>query len=176
MSQPATSDTWRRTGPGHRWAIRSKSRPPAAALGDGRDAGRPLLIGSVKTNIGHLEAAAGIAGVIKVILSLEHEELPKHLHFQNPSPHIPWDRLPVRVVEEATAWERNDRPRIAGVSSFGFSGTNAHVILEEAPEEVGQAAAAPVGASRTTGASACFRCRHAARPPWCRSLTDTAAG
>ncbi len=105
----------------------------AAVLGDGRDASQPLLIGSVKTNIGHLEAAAGIAGVIKVILSLEHEVLPKHLNFQNPSPHIPWDGLAVRVVNEATAWERNDRPRIAGVSSFGFSGTNAHVILEEAP-------------------------------------------
>ena len=59
---------------------------------------RPLLIGSVKTNIGHLEAAAGIAGVIKVILSLENETLPKHLHFENPSPHIPWDRLAVEVV------------------------------------------------------------------------------
>jgi acyl transferase domain-containing protein/acyl carrier protein len=115
----------------------------AAVLGDGREAGRPLLIGSVKTNIGHLEAAAGIAGVIKVILSLEHEVLPKHLNFQNPSPHIPWDRLAVRVVNEATAWERNGRPRIAGVSSFGFSGTNAHVILEEAPEVAGQLVAAP---------------------------------
>ncbi len=69
----------------------------AAVLGDGRDPSRPLLIGSVKTNIGHLEAAAGIAGVIKVILSLEHEVLPKHLNFRNPSPHIPWDQLPVRV-------------------------------------------------------------------------------
>jgi acyl transferase domain-containing protein len=115
----------------------------AAVLGDGREAGQPLLIGSVKTNIGHLEAAAGIAGVIKVILSLEHEVLPKHLNFQNPSPHIPWDRLAVRVVNEATAWERNGRPRIAGVSSFGFSGTNAHVILEEAPDVAGRLAAAP---------------------------------
>ena len=114
--------------------IRSKSRQPAAALGAGRDANRPLLIGSVKTNIGHLEAAAGIAGLIKVILSLEHEVLPQHLHFQNPSPHIPWDRLPVRVVDEAIPWERDGRPRIAGVSSFGFSGTNAHVIVEEAPD------------------------------------------
>ncbi|AGB20664.1 polyketide synthase family protein [Mycobacterium sp. JS623] len=102
-------------------------------LGAGRESGNPLLIGSVKTNIGHLEAAAGIAGVIKVILSLENELLPQHLHFQNPSPHIPWDRLAVQVVKEATAWERNGRPRIAGVSSFGFAGTNAHVILEEAP-------------------------------------------
>ena len=99
-----------------------------AVLGDGRDANRPLLIGSVKTNIGHLEAAAGIAGLIKVILSLEHEELPKHLHFEKPSPHIPWDRLPVRVVDEALPWARDGRPRIAGISSFGFSGTNAHVI------------------------------------------------
>ena len=73
-----------------------------AVFGDGRDANRPLLIGSVKTNIGHLEAASGIAGLIKVALALEHEVLPKHLHFHRPSPYIPWDRLPVRVVDEAT--------------------------------------------------------------------------
>ncbi len=106
----------------------------AAVLGRGRDAGNPLLIGSAKTNIGHLEAAAGVAGVLKVVLSLENQELPKHLNFRNPSPHIPWDRIPVRVVDEAVSWERGERPRIAGVSSFGFSGTNAHVIIEEAPQ------------------------------------------
>ncbi|BBX10493.1 type I polyketide synthase [Mycolicibacterium aichiense] len=105
----------------------------AAALGKGRDAGQPLLIGSAKTNIGHLEAAAGVAGVLKVVLSLEHSELPPHLNFTNPSPHIPWDRIPVQVVDKLRPWERSERPRIAGVSSFGFSGTNAHVILEEAP-------------------------------------------
>src|SRR5882757_7925893 len=110
-----------------------EAQAAGAVLGAGRDPGRPLLIGSVKTNIGHLEADARIAGVIKVILSLEHETLPKHLHFENPSPHIPWDRLPVQVVQEATPWERNGMPRIAGVSSFGFAGTNAHVIIEEAP-------------------------------------------
>ena len=104
-----------------------------AVFGDGRDANRPLLIGSVKTNIGHLEAASGIAGLIKVALALEHEVLPKHLHFTEPSPYIPWDSLPVRVVDEATPWRRSGRPRIAGVSSFGFSGTNAHVVVEEAP-------------------------------------------
>ena len=115
-----------------------------AALGIGRDPSRPLLVGSVKTNIGHLEAAAGIAGLIKVILSLEHEELPKHLHFENPSPHIPWNRLPVRVVDKALPWVRDGRPRIAGISSFGFSGTNSHVIIQEAPAEVGQVSGAPV--------------------------------
>src|SRR5258708_2842132 len=120
-----------------------EAQAAGAAFGVGREASRPLLIGSAKTNIGHLEAAAGIAGVIKVILSLEHETLPKHLHFKNPSPHIPWDRLAVEVVKEATAWERNGRPRIAGISSFGFAGTNAHVILEEAPEEAARPAAAP---------------------------------
>lgn len=125
-----------------------EAQAAGAVLGAGREPGRPLLIGSVKTNIGHLEAAAGIAGVIKVILSLEHGLLPQHLHFRNPSPHIPWDRLAVQVVKEATAWERNGRRRIAGVSSFGFAGTNAHVIVEEAPDEAGRAAVAPSPADR----------------------------
>jgi acyl transferase domain-containing protein/D-arabinose 1-dehydrogenase-like Zn-dependent alcohol dehydrogenase/acyl carrier protein len=123
-------------------------RAAAAALGAERAAERPLLIGSAKTNIGHLEAAAGVAGVLKVVLALEHSELPKHLNFRNPSPHIPWDRIPVRVVEEAMAWEHSERPRIAGVSSFGFSGTNAHVIIEEAPSissQAPQASPAPAG-------------------------------
>ena len=105
----------------------------AAVLGQGRGADRPLLIGSVKTNIGHLEAAAGIAGLIKVILAMEHGVIPKHLHFQKPNPHIAWERLPVKVTSEATAWPAGRK--IAGVSSFGFSGTNAHVIIEEAPAE-----------------------------------------
>ncbi len=121
-----------------------EAQAAGAVLGTGREPSEPLLMGSVKTNIGHLEAAAGIAGVIKVILSLENELLPQHLHFQNPSPHIPWDRLAVQVVKEATAWERNGRPRIAGISSFGFAGTNAHVILEEAPEQAAPPPAAPV--------------------------------
>ncbi|HET9890263.1 MAG TPA: type I polyketide synthase, partial [Mycobacterium sp.] len=85
--------------------------------------------------------AAGIAGLIKVILSLEHEVLPQHLHFRNPSSHIPWDRLPVRVVDEALPWARDGRPRIAAISSFGFSGTNSHVIVQEAPDSTAVAAA-----------------------------------
>ena len=66
-------------------------------------------------------------------MSLQHEVLPQNLHFENPSPHIPWDSLPVRVVDKAIPWQANGRPRRAGVSSFGFSGTNAHVLIEEAP-------------------------------------------
>ncbi|MGZ6779322.1 MAG: type I polyketide synthase, partial [Mycobacterium sp.] len=107
----------------------------AAAYGTSRDADRPLLMGSVKSNIGHLESASGAAGLIKVVLSLQHDVLPRSLHFDTPSPHIPWDSLPVRVVDKATPWQPNGRPRRAGVSSFGFTGTNAHVLIEEAPAQ-----------------------------------------
>ena len=93
----------------------------------------PLLIGSVKTNIGHLEASSGIAGLIKVVLALQHQEIPPQLHFERPNPHISWDDLPVAVVTKPMPWARGERRRMAGVSSFGFSGTNAHVVLEEAP-------------------------------------------
>ncbi|NJK63157.1 MAG: SDR family NAD(P)-dependent oxidoreductase, partial [Synechococcaceae cyanobacterium SM2_3_1] len=93
----------------------------------------PLWVGSIKTNIGHSEAAAGIAGLIKVILALQHEQMPAHLHFQTPNPHIPWDELPLQVVQESQVWPRGEKPRVAGISSFGFSGTNAHVVIQEAP-------------------------------------------
>jgi acyl transferase domain-containing protein/acyl-CoA synthetase (AMP-forming)/AMP-acid ligase II len=106
------------------------------ALRPERDPGDPLWVGSVKTNIGHLEAAAGISGLIKVALSLWYGRIPAHLHFEAPSPHIPWDQLPVRVPTRAVEWEPRHRSRIAGVSSFGFSGTNAHVVLEQAPPDV----------------------------------------
>lgn len=99
-----------------------------------RAADRPLMIGSVKTNLGHLEAAAGMAGVIKVVLALQHEQIPPTLHFEQPSPQIDWSRCPVEVATRLTAWRSDGRPRRAGVSSFGFSGTNAHVVLEQAPQ------------------------------------------
>ena len=102
-----------------------------AVFGPGRQ--EPLRLGAVKTNIGHLEPAAGVAGLIKVILSLLHEELPPNLHFQRPNPYIPWERMPVQVVSERSTWKRSSRKRVAGLSAFGFSGTNAHVIIEEAP-------------------------------------------
>ena len=103
----------------------------AAALAEGRTANSPLLVGSVKTNIGHLEAASGIAGLIKVVLAIQHGSIPRQLHFETPNPHIAWDDLPVAIVTETIGWPAGRR--IAGVSSFGMSGTNAHVILEEPP-------------------------------------------
>ncbi|PAJ81434.1 non-ribosomal peptide synthetase [Burkholderia ubonensis] len=105
----------------------------ATVFGAGRDAGKRLRVGSVKTNIGHTESAAGIAGVIKVVLSLNHERIPAHLHFRHPSPLVRWDELPIEICAEASAWPRGAQPRRAGVSAFGASGTNAHLVLEEAP-------------------------------------------
>jgi polyketide synthase 12/myxalamid-type polyketide synthase MxaB len=100
-----------------------------------RDQAEPLIIGSVKTNIGHLEAAAGVSGLIKVVLSLQHKTIPPHLHFATPSPHIAWQDLPFVVPRQAVRWQPINGRRIGGVSSFGFSGTNVHVVLEEAPPE-----------------------------------------
>jgi acyl transferase domain-containing protein/acyl carrier protein len=108
----------------------------AAALCQGRSQDTPLLIGSVKTNLGHLEAAAGVAGVIKVILSLRHGRIPPHLHFKTPTPHIDWQGMAVEVTAGGRPWPAAaERRRMAGVSAFGFSGTNVHLVLEEAPEE-----------------------------------------
>ncbi|CCG40385.1 type I polyketide synthase [Magnetospirillum molischianum] len=104
-----------------------------------RGADDPVWISTIKTNIGHLEAGAGIAGLIKALLCLRHGEIPPHLHLSSPSPHIPWEQYPFRVPTVLTPWPAGDKPRRAGVSSFGFSGTNAHVILEEAPAESARA-------------------------------------
>ena len=115
-------------------------RAAAAALAADRQGQGSLLVGSAKTNIGHLEAAAGIAGLIKVVLAMQHGRIPRHLHFKAPNPHIPWDELDLRVTAQAQPWPAGGKRRIAGISSFGFSGTNAHVVLEEAPQEPEQEA------------------------------------
>ncbi|MCF2149628.1 type I polyketide synthase [Desmonostoc muscorum LEGE 12446] len=101
-------------------------------LGEGRNKDNPLAIGSVKTQLGHLESAAGVAGLIKVVLGLQHGEIPPHLHFNQPNPYILWDKLPVVVPTQPTKWDSPQR--LAGMSSFGMSGTNVHLILESAPE------------------------------------------
>ena len=102
-------------------------------LAEGRSAGRPCVLGSVKTNIGHLEAAAGIAGLIKTALALRHREIPPSLHFEEPNPHIDFERLRLEVQRRRAPWPEHSGLALAGVSSFGFGGTNSHVVLEEAP-------------------------------------------
>lgn len=103
-------------------------------LAEGRPADRPFVVGSVKTNIGHTEGAAGMAGLIKVALCLKHKMIPPNLHFETPNPAIPWQALPLVVAQELMPWPRYaNTPCLAGVSSFGIAGTNAHIILAEAP-------------------------------------------
>ena len=129
--QPSDVDYLEAHGAGSELGDPIEVQAAAAVYGRGRDEDRPLLIGSVKTNLGHLESAAGVAGLIKVVLAMCHGAIPRHLHFRDPSPHLDWDRLPVRVVSEATDWPRSsDRPPRAGISAFGISGTNAHVVVE----------------------------------------------
>ncbi len=109
-----------------------EARALGAVLAEGRPEGERCWVGSAKTNIGHLEAAAGVAGVIKAALALEHGVIPPSLHFDQPNPHIPFDALPIAIARELTPWPRSKPTRLAGVSSFGFGGTNAHVVLEAA--------------------------------------------
>lgn len=104
-----------------------------AVLSEGRPAGSICRVGSVKTNLGHTEGAAGISGLIKVALSLKNKYLPASLHFETPNPAIPWDDIPIRIQAEGSPWPEHEGPAIAGVSAFGIAGTNAHVVLQEPP-------------------------------------------
>ncbi|MDL4773287.1 type I polyketide synthase [Actinomadura xylanilytica] len=120
--------------------IEAKAVGEVLGAGSGRTGDEPLLIGSAKSNLGHMESASGVAGLIKTVLALHHRTIPPTAHYKEPNPHIPFDELRLSVVGEETPWPDRGHPARAGVSGFGFGGTNAHVLLEEAPAPLVRAA------------------------------------
>jgi acyl transferase domain-containing protein/acyl-CoA synthetase (AMP-forming)/AMP-acid ligase II/acyl carrier protein len=131
---PGAADYVEAHGTGTSLGDAIEAKALGAVLAQGRVPGSRCLVGSVKTNIGHLEAAAGVAGLIKVALALGHREIPPSLHFAEPNPLIPFDTLPLRVAQTGEPWPKNGGRAVAGVSSFGFGGANAHIVLTEAPQ------------------------------------------